>query len=169
MATGRELVARIGPAALSLREVARAAGVSHNAPYRHFVSREALLAAIAAAGFVALKEALLAAAQTEPEWRLRALGKAYVRFALDHGSDFLLMFGSAIQKEDYPELNEAAAAAFNALRQNVAMPPVGDPEIGALGAWAIAHGLANLVANGQLPLERAFAVLDGAGPNQGSG
>lgn len=96
VATGRELVARNGPAALSLREVARAAGVSHNAPYRHFVSREALLAAIAAAGFVALKEALLVAAQTEPERRLRALGKAYVRFALDHGSDFLLMFGAAI-------------------------------------------------------------------------
>ncbi|MGO4572189.1 TetR/AcrR family transcriptional regulator [Microvirga sp. 2TAF3] len=166
---GRELVARKGPAALSLREVARAAGVSHNAPYRHFASREALLVAIAAEGFMTLRAALLAAMSTQPQERLRELGKAYVRFALEHGADFLLMFGVAISKSDYPELNEAADAAYDVLRRNVAVNTSGNQEIQTLRAWAIAHGLANLVANGQLPLERAFAVLDAAGPSQGSG
>lgn len=94
--------------------------------------------------------------------RLRELGKAYVRFALDHGSDFVLMFGATILKCDYPELHEAANATFDVLRGNVGEGGQCGSETQALKAWAIVHGLANLVVNGQLPLERALAVLDEA-------
>jgi len=169
IAAGRELIRRDGPSALSLREAARAAGVSHNAPYRHFRSREALLAAIAAAGFVELREALLhAAAETPPGRRLQELGKAYIRFALDHRADFQLMFGAAIEKSLHPELKEAAQGALNALRRTVAETASGSLEAQTLRAWALAHGLAHLVADGQLSLESAYAVLD-APPAQAPG
>src|SRR5690349_3579164 len=84
-AAGRVLE-KEGPAALSLRELARRAGVSHNAPYRHFADREALLAALAADGFRMLGEVLGVASS-------RHRGEAYVRFALEHPQLFRLMFG----------------------------------------------------------------------------
>ena len=167
IAAGREMIARDGPAPLSLREVARAAGVSHNAPYRHFAGREALLAAIAAAGFAALRQALMAAAQAAPDLRLMELGKAYIRFALDHRADFLLMFGSELSKADHPELKEAAEAAFDALRRTVARDPAPGLEDRTIRAWALAHGLAHLVADGQLSLEAALQALGGAKPARG--
>ncbi|MEZ0169255.1 TetR/AcrR family transcriptional regulator [Microvirga sp. TS319] len=163
IAAGRELVARDGPAALSLREAARLAGVSHNAPYRHFENREALLAAMAAAGFADLRDALLrAAAEAPPERRLEELGKAYLSFALNHRADFLLMFGSVLPIGQHPELKETAASAFDALRQTVADPlrPAPGQEQRAIRAWALAHGLAHLVADGQLTLEAAIEALE---------
>src|ERR1700674_5400381 len=78
-----------GPAGLSLRAAARRAGVSHNAPYRHFPGREALLAALAAEGFAMLAERL----RGQPG---RAMGEAYVRFALEHPQRFRLMFGGVL-------------------------------------------------------------------------
>ncbi len=78
-----ELIERDGPASVSLREAARIAGVSHNAPYRHFPTREALLAAVAAHGFRQLRSAFEEAATT-PENRMLALGQQYVRFASAH-------------------------------------------------------------------------------------
>jgi AcrR family transcriptional regulator len=155
---GREMVALSGPDALSLRAVARRAKVSHNAPYRHFASREALLAAIAAAGFDDLRHALLSAAERNPEGKLTAMGKAYVRFALDHRPEFQLMFGGSLDRAPYPELRQAAAAAFEALRATAtsSRSTGGDP----VRAWALAHGLAHLVADRQLSLEEAFVALD---------
>ncbi|WP_414472994.1 TetR/AcrR family transcriptional regulator [Microvirga sp. M2] len=164
IAAGRELVARDGPAALSLREAARLAGVSHNAPYRHFENREALLAAMAAAGFADLRDALLAAAEAPPERRLEELGKAYLGFALNHRSDFLLMFGSVLPIGQHSELRETAASAFDALRQAVAADPSStnpEQEQRAIRAWALAHGLAHLVADGQLTLDAAIQALEG--------
>ena len=169
IAAGRELIARDGPGALSLREAARLAGVSHNAPYRHFENREALLAAVAAAGFSDLREALLGAAAAPPEQRLGAMGKAYLRFALEHRADFLLMFGSNRPKADDPELREAATSALDALRRNVGAGDARDLEGRVLRAWGLAHGLAHLVADGQLSLETALLVLEGGGPAQASG
>src|SRR5216684_913754 len=80
------LIARKGPQGFSLREVARRARVSEAAPYWHFADREALLAAVAERGFVALAAALEAVRGRikEPGRRLRELGVAYVRFALAH-------------------------------------------------------------------------------------
>jgi len=97
-----ELLAERGEAGISLREVARRAEVSHNAPYRHFADREALLAALAEQGFSELLVRLqvaadgLAAAQ-----RLAALGRCYVAYALEQRGLFRLMFASALERGRY--------------------------------------------------------------------
>src|SRR6266496_5601741 len=82
--TAIQLVGEVGPAGFTLREVARRAGVSHNAPYRHFPSREHLLAVVAAEGFEKLAAMMQRAIdpQLEDGHRLRACGLAYVEFAL---------------------------------------------------------------------------------------
>ena len=94
-----EILETEGLSGLSLREAARRAGVSHNAPYRHFADRESLLAALAAEGF-----GLLAAAQREAAAKigLRGMGEAYVRFALAHPERFQLMFGGVIEIGRHP-------------------------------------------------------------------
>jgi AcrR family transcriptional regulator len=158
----RDLLRRGGPGAVTLREAARIAGVSHNAPYRHFPSREGLLAAIAAAGFADLRDALEAAADRAPapERRLSALGQAYLRFAVEHRTDFMLMFGGTIRRGKHPELEQTAASAFDVLRRTVASGGKSEPvEPRTLRAWGMAHGLAHLVADGQLSLETALAAL----------
>src|SRR4051812_36803257 len=81
-----------GAGALSLRDLARRAGVSHNAPYRHFRDRDSLLAAIATEGFRQLGDALRGRAGKE-------MGAAYVRFALEHPQQFRLMFGGVLPIE----------------------------------------------------------------------
>src|ERR1700746_1786308 len=78
------LIAEIGPSAFTLREVARRAGVSHNAPYRHFHDKDDLLAAVASQGYGELTEAMLQAAHRyfNPLDRLKHAGLAYIAFAL---------------------------------------------------------------------------------------
>src|SRR5262245_42493142 len=89
LAAARRLLAECGAEALSLREVARKTGVSHNAPYRHFADRQALLAAVAAEGFATLAERTRAAGATAAaRRRLGPIGAAYVRFALDEPNLF---------------------------------------------------------------------------------
>ncbi|WP_135469998.1 TetR/AcrR family transcriptional regulator [Crenalkalicoccus roseus] len=157
LAIAEQRLARDGPAALSLREIARAAGVSHNAPYRHFPDREALLAALAAEGFRRLAAALAeAAAGAPPGERLRATGRAYLGFARDHRALYLLMFGPGLDKGAHPPLREAARAALDVLHAAVAaagLPPGARARHAAIGAWALVHGLAHLIADGQIPGE----------------
>jgi AcrR family transcriptional regulator len=154
--SAEKLLGRVGPAALSLREIARAAGVSHNAPYRHFTDRDALLAALAAEGFRRLAAALAeAAAPAPPQGRLQAAGRAYLAFARANPALYLLMFGPGLRKTGHPDLQAAALSALEALRGAVAdsgAPPAGSDAArrGAVGAWALVHGLAHLVADGQL-------------------
>src|SRR3989337_63135 len=88
--TAGEMLEKQGLKSLSLREVARRAGVSHNAPYRHFPDRESLLAALAMEGFAKLGRALQEAGSAGG---LRARGQAYLRFALQNPQRFRLMFG----------------------------------------------------------------------------
>jgi AcrR family transcriptional regulator len=150
------LLVRQGAAALSLREVARAAGVSHNAPYRHFPDREALLAALAAAGFERLRETLVTAiAEAAGPHPMRAAGRAYLHFARENRALYLLMFGSEIRKSAHPDLMRAAASAMAVLQ--TAMPardkaPAMSPRTRrlAVGAWALVHGLAHLIADSQV-------------------
>lgn len=154
--SAEKLLDRAGPAALSLREIARAAGVSHNAPYRHFTDREALLAALAAEGFRRLAVALAEAADAAPpNGRLQAAGRAYLAFARANPALYLLMFGPGLRKARHPELHAAAWSALDALR--TAAAEAGSPlsgsraaHRGAVGAWALVHGLAHLLADGQL-------------------
>lgn len=145
---GLDLLEDEGEAGVSLRAVARRAGVSHNAPYRHFANREALLAAIATAGFRELGAAL-AAAQTQDG---RALGHAYVAFARARPALYQLMFGPEIRKDQYPELREAGGQALGVLERAIAARPgIKDPRAATIGAWALVHGLAHLLADRQLP------------------
>ena len=134
-AAGHTLEKR-GIGALSLRDTARQAGVSHNAPYRHFSDREALLAALAAEGFATLGEHL----RGKPA---REMGEAYVRFALERPQRFRLMFGGVLPLAKYPELRTAAASAHQALV--AAFGELPRPELAAAAAWSLVHGLAHLL------------------------
>lgn len=156
LAAAAEVLERDGLSQLSLREAARRAGVSHNAPYRHFPDREALLAALAAQGFGMLAEAQRAAVAAGG---LRAMGEAYVRFALAHPQRFQLMFGGAVQISRHPELRDVATRTFEGLSTALA-----DRAAGAAGAsdasvaaWALVHGLAHLLMDERI----ATAALAG--------
>ena len=133
-------------AEFSLRSVARHAGVSAMAPYRHFADREALLAAIAARGFERLRERLLEAdAAPQPDAALFAQGKAYVDFALTSPALFRLMFvGTA--KGKLPGGDMAYSVLANRVRDLV--PDA--PDAGVLTCWATVHGLAMLALDERL-------------------
>jgi AcrR family transcriptional regulator len=137
-----DILEKQGLEALTLRDLARRAGVSHNAPYRHFTDREALLAALAEDGFRTLGKALEGKSGSE-------MGEAYVRFGLAHPARFRLMFGGRLPREDHPALREAAGRAHEALLQAIrARQDLPDPEIAAAAAWSLVHGLANLLLDG---------------------
>lgn len=144
----RGLVERQGAASVSLREVARLAGVSHNAPYRHFADREALLAAVAAGGFRDLTAAL---EQGRAGGTAGHFGLAYVRFALANPALYGLMFDGSIRKSAHPDLMAAARPAFELLRQTIA---AGRRDAGGAvatsAAWSLVHGLAHLLTADQL-------------------
>ena len=139
-----------GVDALSLRDLARRAGVSHNAPYRHFPDRESLLAAIAAEGFRELGEAMRERAGKE-------MGEAYVRFALANPQRFRLMFGGALPAEKYAELRAAASATYQGLV--AAFKDMPRPELAAAAAWALVHGLAHLKLDGHLAAQSIADVI----------
>jgi AcrR family transcriptional regulator len=147
-----KMLEKEGVAALSLREVARRAEVSHNAPYRHFPDRNALLAALAAEGFEDLGKRL-----SENEGR--DMGAAYVRFALEHPQRFRLMFGGVLELQDDAALAKASAAAYSALVAAMkSQKEVSAPEIAAAAAWSLVHGLSHLLLDGH------FAAAAGKDP-----
>src|SRR6185436_10609308 len=133
-----------GLEALSLRAVARRAGVSHNAPYRHFAEREALLAALAAEGFERLGAAQRKAGEAGG---LRAMGEAYVRFALEHPQRFRLMFGGQISIARHARLREVATRTFAGLSGALSarVPEAQGARDASIAAWALVHGLALLL------------------------
>jgi AcrR family transcriptional regulator len=147
------LLEKRGALQVSLREVARVAGVSHTAPYRHFDSREALLAALAADGFEALGATMERAGEGHAGFeRLHALGVAYIAFARAQPAVYLLMFGPELEKDPFPALKTVAERSFEALRQAIeAIAPEKTRRAAAIGAWALVHGLSHLIADRQLP------------------
>ncbi|MEL6129327.1 MAG: TetR/AcrR family transcriptional regulator [Cyanobacteria bacterium J06628_4] len=147
---------------LSMREVARRAGVSNAAPYRHFADKDALLAAVAETGFRLLTAALKAGVESvtdDPVRSLQASGVAYVKFAIAHPAYYRVMF-SAFQPGESacPDLNDAGDEAFSVLvgaitqGQTANKIKPGDPQQLAWVAWSLVHGLAMLVIERQLPL-----------------
>jgi len=144
-----KLLEKEGLETLSLRALTRRAGVSHAAPYRHFRDRESLLAALAAEGFGMLGHALREAAAAGG---LRAMGEAYVRFALAHPQRFRLMFGGQLDIARHAALREVATQAFQALSGALAAR-VGDApgaRDASVAAWALVHGLAHLLLGAQV-------------------
>jgi AcrR family transcriptional regulator len=112
-----ELVTEKGPKGFTLREVARRAGVSAAAPYRHFSDKAQLLGAVATQGFIQLHETLSAATDEKADLTRQVLdmGRAYVRWAVTHPDYYQVMFGSELDKSDNPELLTAGARAFDDL------------------------------------------------------
>ncbi len=152
------LLAERGIAGLSLRDCARRVGVSHAAPYRHFASKEALLAALASQGFGWLYAAGVAAMapHTDPVARLDAYGHAYVRFALAHPHHFRLMFASECDRGAPAASDKAAESAYVLLRDAAAAVNGGrgDPDLAAVSYWSRPHGLAMLLLDGRIAPER---------------
>jgi len=158
-----------GVAAVTLRSVAETLGVSRTALYRHFADKQALLGAVAAEGFRTLRASLVAAWEGAGRGRVgfEAMGRAYVRFALDHPSHYRVMFGSgAVAPETAPD--DPGGAAFQALvdalvelqqRGEVRPDP---PLLLALYVWAVVHGIAMLALDGQLDesAPQAEALMD---------
>jgi AcrR family transcriptional regulator len=155
-----------GLAQLSLRDLARQAGVSHAAPRRHFADKQALLDALAQDGFERLGRALrdaMDAAGPDFDARLAALAGSYVRFATRHAALLELMFANKHRPGAADSLREAADAAFAAplalIADGQAAGAVvpGDPDAVATVAWATVQGLATIANAGMLD----DAALDG--------
>lgn len=150
-----EVIARDGTDDLSLRAVAREAGVSHAAHRHHFSGRAGLLTALATEGFRELAGRLRAARR---DGDLVEVGVAYVQFAQDRPAHFAVMFSPAVLEPDDPELVLAQDDAFEVLRAGVDTKVVDgavqDAAAAVLAGWSLVHGLATLAASG---------ALDGAG------
>lgn len=145
---------------LSLRALGRELGVSPRAPYRHFATKESLLAAVAVEGlrrWEAFVTPRVAAAGAEPIAQLRAISEAYVLFAVEHPAAFRVMYAPyATVEEGAPELVKArseghrAALEVISAGQRARLLRAGDPMQLALALWTSMHGLAVLLTEGQL-------------------
>lgn len=163
---GVELVAAEGAAALTLREIARRAGVSHGAPRRYFPTHLELLSAIARRGFTDLAgrvEATLADAPPNPRARVTALGRVYLEFALDNRGMYELMFRHDLLESGQLGLRETSLPLFGLLADLVGrVRPEADARMVAGALWANLHGIAQLWGWGSLQLATAcqdFAPL----------
>jgi AcrR family transcriptional regulator len=151
--TALEAVGEQGPAAVSLRDIARRAGVSHAAPTHHFRDKTALLTALAAEGWSLLADALREAAETDCD--LPELGVAYVVFATSHPAHFAVMRTPGLARSDDPELADAkrrARALLEAGVQRFEASRGRDEATTALTAWSLVHGLAALILEGVVPV-----------------
>jgi AcrR family transcriptional regulator len=135
--------------ALTLRAVARRAGVSHAAPYRHFPNHEALLVELSVEGFNELRQYIVEAAKmVGPESdRIANIGAAYMRFVAKRPAVARLMFGSQLPNRDkFPALGQAADAIGNEIGSSLH-----DSNLG-LAVWSAVHGLAMLVLENVIDL-----------------
>ncbi|WP_205327757.1 TetR/AcrR family transcriptional regulator [Glycomyces sp. YM15] len=150
-----EAIAESGPSALSLRAVAKGAGVSHAAPAHHFGDKAGLLTAVAAEGYDRFADALDRAWEATGDFI--EVGIAYVRFAIDNKAYFETMFRPELLHEDDPDLARAEARSRAALIRGSGEPKPGPggemPEFNAnaLGAWSLVHGFAGLLMAGNFP------------------
>jgi AcrR family transcriptional regulator len=161
------VIRELGSAAFTLREVARRAGVSHNAPYRHFRDKDALLAAVAAQGFRELTCAMREGAgrRARPLDKLKHSGMAYVGFALRRPEHFTVMFDAPVMARKDPEYVQASEEAFHTLVdyvrdcQEAGELPAGDTLERALYAWSLVHGIAKLAVSGRFPFRTKAELL----------
>jgi AcrR family transcriptional regulator len=162
---GVQLLMAEGVHALDLRKVARLAGVSHAAPYRHFQDKQALLLAIVEEGFRRLGLAVTEAigdGDADPATQLLAMGTAYVLFAVDQPAYFRLMFnGSSGARTPGTDLYRTSKTSFHLLLgiiqrgQELGQFAAVDPELLAKTVWSMVHGLATLIVEDQFPLDTA--------------
>jgi len=145
------ILERDGPNALSLRAVAREAGVSPAAPYHHFKDKDELLSAIAREGFARLSAALVAAADDERDVQMKMsdLGVAYVKFAQSHPALYRVMYDCARAEDALPQKTEHERDGFQILKD--ALTKAGgnrvsetDIHLASIASWCAAHGLAEM-------------------------
>lgn len=162
------VIAEVGPAAFTLREVARRAGVSHNAPYRHFRDKDALLAAVAAQGFRELTRAMRAEAEQQSSAldKLKHSGLAYVAFAVGSPEHFTVMFDAPVTACKDGEYVQASEEAFQTLVNYIQdcqaqkQLPAGSTMERALYAWSLVHGIAKLAIAGRFSFKTKPALLN---------
>ena len=157
---GAEILSKEGVNGLSLRKVARKAGVSHAAPYAHFPDKQTLIAAISTEGYRMLYEQLDAAVQRYRDDPLRQLVEAawaYISFALSDPAHFKVTFSGVVEKEkDYPAYVELSKKSFGLVVQTVAACQVagvlkpGPADATAVSVWSLVHGFASLLLEGQI-------------------
>ncbi|MFG3296004.1 TetR/AcrR family transcriptional regulator [Streptomyces sp. NPDC048179] len=153
---GVELVAAEGAQALTLREIARRAGVSHGAPRRYFPTHLELLSAIARRGFTELAargEAALGDATAAPGAQVAALARVYLEFARDSPGMYELMFRHDLLESGHLGLRETSLPLFGLLADLVGRArPGADARLVAGALWANLHGIAQLWSWGSLQL-----------------
>ncbi len=157
---GIEILSRDGVNALSLRNAARKAGVSHAAPYAHFSDKQALIAAIATDGHKKIYGKIAGILERYPDDPLRQLVEtawAYAEFGFEEPDHFRITFSGAVEKErDYPALVEIAQKNFAAVRQIIVRCQAagilnpGEPDLVTVSVWGLVHGLVSLVQEGQV-------------------
>jgi AcrR family transcriptional regulator len=163
---GVELVASGGSGAVSLREIARRAGVSHGAPRRYFPTHLELLSAIARRGFADLAirlDAANAGSADDPRARLAALGRAYLDFAAASRGMYELMFRHDLLESGRLGLREVTLPLFRmvtALVADVAPPGGAASEVVAGALWASLHGIAQLWGWGSLQLATGLSDVE---------
>ena len=153
-------VAECGVNGVSLRDVARRAGVSHSAPAHHFGSKAGMLTAFATAGYELLARSVITEAElsrpADAAGELAALGRGYVRFAIGHPSHFEVMFRMDVLNADDPAFRRASEAAYALLTATIERCRAAgrlhgrSAEVVAVSAWSLVHGLAALWLSGRL-------------------
>ncbi len=157
---GIKILSKEGIGGLTLRKVARLAGVSHSAPYAHFADKQALIATISTEGFKRLHAALDSAVEAnadDPKRQLTEGARAYVQFAMNNADAFQIMFSGVLEKErDYPSFVEISHKTFErvvdivrACQEAGVLRPA-PPEIMAVAVWGQLHGVVSLVLEGQV-------------------
>ena len=141
---------------LSLREIARRAGVSHAAPKHHFASVGELYGELVARGFERFVESLDTAARRSPDQspsaRLQAMARAYLRFAQANRATYGLMFGKRPGVDRTPHATSAAFAAWSQLEREVmALAGPQKATMGSLHVWSSCHGFAMLLIDQAAP------------------
>jgi AcrR family transcriptional regulator len=149
---GRRILEKEGPDALSLRAVAREAGVSPAAPYHHFKDKGDLLLSVASEGWHELGEAIVAAkaAAHTPREGLREIGAAYVRFARENPALYRLMYDTACKMADMPDHAKEPKSGWGQVREAllaVGMSPDDERELklATIASWCAAHGVAEMI------------------------
>jgi len=163
---GVKILAKEGVGGLSLRKVAKKAGVSHSAPYAHFPDKQSLIAAISTEGFKQLYTELDAAVSpyaNDPRRQLAEGIWAYVQFAMNNTDTFNIMFSDVLEKEkDYPAYVESSRKTFERVVgivkacQDAGVLRPAPAEIMAVSVWGQLHGIISLVLEGQV----SHAVLN---------
>lgn len=138
---------------MSLRSIAKEASVSQTAPYRHFKTKDSLLAEVSKRGFEELTEKLQTASNaiknSTKKDQFLEMGLAYIEFGLEKKNTYDLMFSPIIDIAEYPELQNAAAGAFNELVKILTelFPGISEDDLGkkCIKFWAMIHGLVGLL------------------------